>query len=149
MDNEQSRDVFFMRQAIAEAQKALDRGEVPIGAVLVAGDRIIARGHNLVETLGDPTAHAEMQVITAGTDAIGGKYLPDCTLYVTIEPCPMCASAAYWAQVGRIVYGASDPKRGFSAIDNRLIHPKTEILNGMLADECGEIMTRFFKVKRN
>lgn len=149
MDNEQSREIFFMRQAIAEARKALEQGEVPIGAVLVAGDRIVARGHNLVETLGDPTAHAEMQVITAGTDAIGGKYLPECTLYVTVEPCPMCASAAYWAQVGRIVYGASDPKRGFSTFSDKLIHPKTTVAQGVLAEECGELMSGFFKNKRH
>ena len=149
MDNEQSRDVFFMRQAIAEAHKALDEGEVPIGAVMTAGGRIVARGHNLVETLGDPTAHAEMQVITAATDAVGGKYLPECTLYVTVEPCPMCASAAYWAQVGKVVYGATDPKRGFSTIDRRLLHPKTEICAGVLDTECAELMAGFFKKKRN
>ena len=138
-----------MRQAIAEAQKALDEGEVPIGAVMVAGDRVVARGHNLVETLGDPTAHAEMQVITAATDAIGGKYLPDCTLYVTVEPCPMCASAAWWAQLGKIVYGAADPKRGFSGIDHRLVHPKTEVKGGILEQESSELMTGFFRKKRN
>ena len=149
MDNQQSRDIFFMRQAIAEARKALEEGEVPIGAVMVAGDRIIARGHNLVETLGDPTAHAEMQVITAATDAIGGKYLPECALYVTVEPCPMCAAAAYWAQVGKIVYGAPDPKRGFSSFSPRLIHPKTEVLSGILGSESSELMTGFFRRKRN
>ncbi|MCD8186894.1 MAG: nucleoside deaminase, partial [Rikenellaceae bacterium] len=145
MENQQSTDVFFMRQAIAQAQEALDQGEVPIGAVMVAGGRIVARGHNLVETLNDPTAHAEMQVITAATDAIGGKYLPECTLYVTVEPCPMCASAAYWAQLGGLVYGTPDPKRGFSLIDRRLIHPKTEIRGPVLAEECGELMSSFFR----
>ena len=138
-----------MRQAIAEAQNALNKGEVPIGAVVVCGDRIVARAHNLVETLGDPTAHAEMQAITAATDAIGGKYLPECALYVTVEPCPMCASAAYWAQVGKIVYGAADPKRGYSSISSGLLHPKTTVLNGVLASECGELMTGFFRRKRN
>ena len=149
MENEQNRDAFFMRQAIAEAQNALNKGEVPIGAVVVCGDRIVARAHNLVETLGDPTAHAEMQAITAATDAIGGKYLPECALYVTVEPCPMCASAAYWAQVGKIVYGAADPKRGYSSISSGLLHPKTTVLNGVLASECGELMTGFFRRKRN
>ena len=138
-----------MRQAIAEAEKALKQGEVPIGAVIVCNDRIIARGHNLVETLGDPTAHAEMQVITAATDAIGGKYLPECTLYATVEPCPMCAAAAYWAHIGKIVYGATDPKRGFSTISRALIHPKTKVESGVLAEEPARLMTLFFQKKRD
>lgn len=145
MENEQT---FFMRAAIAEARKALEKGEVPIGAVLAAGGRIIARGHNMVETLCDPTAHAEMQVITSAANSIGGKYLNDCTLYVTIEPCPMCASACYWAQVGKIVYGAADPKRGFSTLNKELIHPKTTIESGVLEEECARLMTEFFKNKR-
>lgn len=138
-----------MRQAIAEARKALEQGEVPIGAVVVCNDRIVARAHNGVETLGDPTAHAEMQAITAATDAVGGKYLPECTLYVTIEPCPMCASAAYWAQVGRIVYGADDDKRGFSLFGQHLLHPKTRSEKGVLRAECASLMTGFFEKKRN
>lgn len=149
MEKEQNPDFFFMRQAIAEAAKALDQGEVPIGAVMVCGGRIIARGHNLVETLRDPTAHAEMQVITAATNAIGGKYLPECTLYVTIEPCAMCASAAYWAQVGEVVYGADDPKRGFSGWHTPLFHPKTKLRKGILQEECSVLMTDFFKKRRN
>ena len=149
MDNEQSRDVFFMRQAIAQARQAFSKGEVPIGAVVVCGERIVARGHNLVETLGDPTAHAEMQAITAATDVIGGKYLPECTLYVTVEPCPMCASAAYWAQVGAVVYGAEDPKRGYSRIESPLLHPKTVIRTGVLEEECRALMTDFFRQMRD
>jgi tRNA(adenine34) deaminase len=149
MENEQSPDIFFMRAAITEAQKALEQGEVPIGAVIAAGGRIVARGHNLVETLGDPTAHAEMQAITAATAAIGGKYLNECTLYVTIEPCPMCASAAYWARIGRIVYGAADPKRGFSTINPALIHPKTKLESGLLSDESAALMSHFFAKKRD
>ncbi len=149
MENEQSRDVFFMRAAIAEAREALEQGEVPIGAVVTAGDRIVARGHNLVETLNDPTAHAEMQAITAATNAAGGKYLPDCTLYVTVEPCPMCASASYWARVGRIVYGADDAKRGFSLFGQHLLHPKTKLKKGVLQQECAGLMTAFFEAKRD
>jgi tRNA(adenine34) deaminase len=149
MENEQSRDVFFMRAAIAEAHLALERGEVPIGAVVTAGGRIVARGHNGVETLGDPTAHAEMQALTAAAGAIGGKYLSECTLYVTIEPCPMCASAAYWAQLGRIVYGADDAKRGFSLFGQALLHPKTTLKKGVLSEECAGLMTAFFAKKRS
>lgn len=149
MENEQNQDVFFMRQAIAEAEKALEKGEVPIGAVMVASGRIIARGHNLVETLNDPTAHAEMQVITAATHLLGGKYLPDCTLYVTVEPCPMCASACYWAQIAAIVYGTADPKRGFSLFGSHLLHPKSTLRGGIMATECGNLMTSFFRQKRN
>ena len=138
-----------MRAAMAEARKALEKGEVPIGAVVTVGERIVARGHNLVETLGDPTAHAEMQAITAATNAVGGKYLPECTLYVTVEPCPMCAAAMYWAQVGAVVYGTDDPKRGFSTIPKKLLHPKTQLKKGVLAQECAALMTGFFAAKRN
>ncbi|MDR0955226.1 MAG: nucleoside deaminase [Rikenellaceae bacterium] len=148
MDNEQNGDIFFMRQAIAQAQMALAQNEVPIGAVVVCGGRVVARAHNLVETLNDPTAHAEMQAITAATGAIGGKYLPECTLYVTVEPCPMCASAAYWAQLGRIVFGADDPKRGFTTCAHPLLHPKTRWSKGVLAEECAALMTDFFRSKR-
>ena len=137
-----------MREALREAQAAYDEGEVPIGAVVVARGRIIGRGHNMTERLHDPSAHAEMIAITASTEALGGKYLTDCTLYVTVEPCPMCAAALCWAQVGRIVYGAADPKRGYSLYSPSLLHPKTEISAGVLADECGTLMTDFFKSKR-
>lgn len=147
-------DEKFMRAAIDEAHKTLERGEVPIGAVVVAGERIIGRGHNLVETLTDPTAHAEMQAITAATSELGGKYLSDCTLYVTVEPCPMCAGALAWAQIGRIVYGADDPKRGFSNYvstkqNASLLHPKTTVTRGVLAEECSELVKKFFQTRRN
>lgn len=145
------RDVRFMTQALAEAREAARRDEVPVGAVITVGDRIIARGHNLTETLTDVTAHAEMMAITAAADALGGKYLPQCTLYVTVEPCPMCAGALGWSQIGRIVYGASDPKRGFSRFCTESLsplHPKTIVTPGVLADEAAEIMTAFFRSKR-
>lgn len=135
----------FMRMALKEAARAFEAGEVPVGAVIVADGRIIARGYNLTERLTDPTAHAEMQAITAGTEYVGGKYLRDCTLYVTLEPCPMCAGALYWSQITRIVYGASDDKRGYSLISNKLLHPKTEVISGVLANECAKLMTDFFK----
>ncbi len=138
----------FMRMALKEAQRAYDDNEVPIGAVIVADGRIIARGYNLTERLNDPTAHAEMQAITAGTEFLGGKYLRDCTLYVTIEPCPMCAGALYWSQITRIVYGAKDEKRGYSTISSKLLHPKTEVIGGILAEECGSLVTNFFKKLR-
>lgn len=138
----------FMRMALKEAQRAYDDNEVPIGAVIVADGRIIARGYNLTERLNDPTAHAEMQAITAGTEFLGGKYLRDCTLYVTIEPCPMCAGALYWSQITRIVYGAKDEKRGYSTLSDKLLHPKTEIIGGILAEECGKLMSDFFKKLR-
>ena len=137
-----------MRQALAEARRAFDLGEVPIGAVVVWGDRIVGRGHNLVETLNDPTAHAEMQALTAAMHAAGGKYLNECTLYVTVEPCVMCAGAAAWAQVGRIVYGTSDAKRGYSAAGGKLLHPKTQVTAGVLAGECAALMEDFFKKLR-
>ena len=127
---------------------AADRDEVPVGVVVVCQDRIIARGHNLTETLNDVTAHAEMQAVTAAANALGGKYLSDCTLYVTVEPCVMCAGALAWAQVGRIVYGASDPKRGYSVYAPEALHPRTQVTAGVLAEECGELMRQFFKSKR-
>jgi len=139
---------FFMREALKEAQKAMVKDEVPIGAVVVCNGRIVSRAYNLTETLKDPTAHAEMQAITAATNFLGGKYLNQCTLYVTIEPCPMCAGAMYWAQLGQLVYGASDPKRGFSLLENKIIHPKTDVVSGVLADECSDMVTNFFNRKR-
>ena len=151
MDEKQKQlaaDEQFMRRALDEAMAARDAGEIPVGAVVVAGGRIIARAHNLTETLGDVTAHAEMQAITAAANALGGKYLDVCTLYVTVEPCVMCAGALGWAQTGRVVYGAADPKRGFSAFAPQALHPKTQLTAGVLADECGELMKRFFKKKR-
>lgn len=141
-------DDRFMREALKEAGYAADGDEVPVGAVIVCRGRIIGRGHNMTETLHDPTAHAEMIAITAATEAMGGKYLNDCTLYVTVEPCPMCAGALAWSQIGRVVYGALDPKRGFSLYSPSLMHPKTEITAGVLAEECGEIVSEFFRNKR-
>ena len=137
-------DEKYMRMAIAEAERALAKKEVPIGAVVVAGDRIIGRGHNLVETLMDATAHAEMQAITAAMSTIGGKYLTDCTLYVTVEPCVMCGGALAWSQIGRIVYGAADPKRGYMTYSERIIHPRTEVVSGVLKEECEALMQHFF-----
>ncbi len=141
-------DEKFMREALWEAKAAEAEDEIPIGAVIVFAGRMIAKGHNMTERLHDPTAHAEMIAITAATEAMGGKYLNDCTLYVTVEPCPMCAAASAWAQVGRIVYGASDPKRGYSLFTPSLLHPKTEVVSGVLAEECGGMVTEFFRNKR-
>ena len=141
-------DEHYMRRALEEAHAAADRGEVPVGAVVVCRDTIIARGHNLTETLHDVTAHAEMHAVTAAAGQLGGKYLNDCTLYVTVEPCVMCAGALAWAQVGRIVYGASDPKRGYSVYAPEALHPRTQVTAGVLAEECGELMRQFFKSKR-
>lgn len=142
-------DVRFMREALKEAELAFQEDEVPVGAVIVSRGRVIAKGHNMTERLNDPTAHAEMIALTAATEAIGGKYLADCTIYVTVEPCPMCAAALAWAQTGRIVYGASDPKRGFSLYSPSLIHPKTEVIVCKeMAEECSSIMSRYFKAKR-
>lgn len=141
-------DLQFMREAYKEALKAMQRDEVPVGAVIVSNGKIIARGHNLTETLNDATAHAEMQAFTAAANFIGGKYLNDCTLYVTLEPCPMCASASMWVQIGEIVFGASDPKRGYSKFNAPLLHPKTKIKGGVMADECSALITDFFKKKR-
>ena len=137
-----------MFDALREAQRAAAEDEVPIGAVIVCQGRIIAKGHNMTERLNDPTAHAEMIAITAATEAVGGKYLNDCTLYVTVEPCPMCAGALAWSQIGKVVYGASDPKRGFSRFSPSLMHPKTEVVSGIMADECGNIVSEFFQRKR-
>lgn len=141
-------DEKFMREALREAGYAVDKDEVPVGAVVVCRGRIIGRGHNMTESLHDPTAHAEMIAITAATEAMGGKYLNDCTMYVTVEPCPMCAGALAWSQIGRVVYGAADPKRGFSLYSPSLMHPKTEVTAGVLADECGETVSAFFREKR-
>lgn len=146
---EQNPDLYFMRQALLEAQKAATCDEVPVGAVIVCQGRIIARGHNLTETLTDITAHAEMQAITAASQYLGGKYLIDCTLYVTLEPCVMCAGALGWSQISRIVYGASDEKRGYSRFAPTALHPKTEIVKGVLEAECGQIVSDFFRKKRN
>ena len=141
-------DVYFMRQALIEAQKAGERDEVPIGAVVVCQGRIIARGHNLTETLTDVTAHAEMQAITAAAGFLGGKYLVDCTLYVTVEPCVMCAGALGWSQITRIVYGATDEKRGFVRFAPQALHPKTEVVSGVLEEESSRLVKEFFRKKR-
>ena len=141
-------DRYYMQKALEQARMAAERGEVPVGAVVVCRDRIIARAHNLTETLHDVTAHAEMQAITAAADALGGKYLDVCTIYVTVEPCPMCAGAIGWAQTGRLVYGAADPKRGYTLTAPGVLHPKTEVTAGVLADECGELMRSFFQARR-
>ena len=137
-----------MRLALQQANYAAERGEVPIGAVVVVNGKVIARSHNMTETLTDPTAHAEMQAITMATDAFGGKYLTDATIYVTVEPCPMCAAALGWAQLGRLVYGASDPKRGYTLYSPNLLHPKTKVSSGILKEECGAIVREFFKNRR-
>lgn len=141
-------DQYFMKQALLEAEKAFERGEVPVGAVVVCKDRIIARAHNLTETLTDVTAHAEMQAITAAASAIGGKYLSDCTLYVTVEPCVMCAGAIAWSQMGALVFGAEDEKRGYQRYAPEALHPKTVVKKGVLADECATLMKQFFASKR-
>lgn len=141
-------DERFMREAISEARKALAQDEIPIGAVVVANGMIIGRGHNLTETLHDVTAHAEMQAITAAAEWLGGKYLDQCTLYVTVEPCVMCAGAIAWSQLGRLVFGAADEKRGYQRYAPNALHPKTEVTSGILADECSTIMKEFFKSKR-
>ncbi|MBR1889029.1 MAG: nucleoside deaminase [Alloprevotella sp.] len=141
-------DEYYMRKALSEAQVAKDADEIPVGAVVVCKDQIIARAHNLTETLTDVTAHAEMQAITAAANTLGGKYLNQCTLYVTLEPCTMCAGAIGWAQLGRLVYGASDEKRGFRQFAPHALHPKTEVVSGVLADECGNLIKDFFRTKR-
>ena len=141
-------DEYFMKRALQEAQTAFDKGEVPVGAIIVMKNQIIARAHNLTETLNDVTAHAEMQAFTAAADFLGGKYLKNCTLYVTLEPCQMCAGASSWAQIDKIVYGASDPQRGFVNLGTQL-HPKTKVVSGILAEECGQLLKRFFIQKRN
>ena len=144
-DNE---DEYYMQQALREAKAAYDEGEIPIGAVIVCNGQIIARGHNNTERLHDVTAHAEMVAFTSASEALGSKYLPECTLYVTVEPCPMCAGAAGWTQIGRIVYGASDSKRGFERIGRAMLHPKTQVTKGVLEEECSELMKKFFKELR-
>ena len=141
-------DTFYMRQALQEAREAFDRGEVPVGAVVVSRDRIIARSHNLTETLNDVTAHAEMQAITAAANYLGGKYLADCTLYVTVEPCVMCAGAIAWSQIGRLVFGAADDKRGYQRYAPDALHPKTVVVQGILSEECASLMKDFFKKRR-
>lgn len=147
-DNQQTKDEKFMRMALAEAHESGAAGEIPIGAVVVCQDKIIARAHNLTETLHDVTAHAEMQAITAAADSLGGKYLKGCTLYVTVEPCVMCAGALGWSQIERVVYGAADEKRGFSRFAPEALHPKTTVVSGVLEEECRQLMQDFFKNKR-
>ena len=141
-------DNYYMKQALTEARKAEAADEIPIGAVIVCKDQIIARAHNLTETLTDVTAHAEMQAITAAASTLGGKYLTDCTLYVTVEPCVMCAGAIAWAQMGRLVYGASDEKRGYTVFAPNALHPKTQVSSGVMAEECAALMKEFFVKKR-
>lgn len=148
MQEQEKLDELFMRKALEQAQMACDKGEVPVGAVVVCRERIIARAHNLTELLRDVTAHAEMQAVTAAADSLGGKYLDSCTLYVTLEPCTMCAGALGWAQLGRLVYGASDEKRGFRKYAPDTLHPKTEVVAGVLEDECAVLIKDFFKKKR-
>jgi tRNA(adenine34) deaminase len=144
----QEKDILFMKAALEEAKNAFEKQEVPVGAVIVCNDKIIARAHNLTETLTDPTAHAEMQAITAATNYLGGKYLADCKIYVTVEPCPMCAGALNWSQISEIVYGADDEKRGYSTISPSLLHPRTVVRKGIMKNEASELMVRFFKGKR-
>jgi tRNA(adenine34) deaminase len=141
-------DIYFMKKAFQEATTAFGKGEIPVGAIIVFKDQIIARAHNLTEILNDVTAHAEMQAFTSAADFLGGKYLKECTLYVTLEPCQMCAGASYWAQIGKIVYGASEPERGFINLKTTL-HPKTVVVGGVLEKECAQLLTRFFVEKRN
>ena len=141
-------DEFFMRQAIREAEQAFKVDEIPVGAVIACGDRIVGKGHNLTERLNDVTAHAEIQAITAAAENIGGKYLRDCTLYVTVEPCVMCAGALAWSQIGKIVFGAFDEKAGYRRFGNRLLHPKTQVIGGILEAECSDLMVAFFRKKR-
>ncbi|MCK4661673.1 MAG: nucleoside deaminase [Bacteroidales bacterium] len=142
-------DEYFMKQAFIEAEKAFKKNEVPIGAVIVYNNKIIARAHNLTETLNDVTAHAEMQAFTSATNQTGGKFLLDCVLYVTLEPCVMCAGASYWTRISKIVYGASDKKRGFSNIRKNILHPKTILVSGIMEEQCSEILTEFFRKKHD
>jgi tRNA(adenine34) deaminase len=141
-------DEYFMNEALKEAQKAFERDEIPVGAVVVWNNKVIARAHNLTETLNDPTAHAEMQAFTAATNTIGGKYLNECTLFVTLEPCVMCAGASFWTQLGKIVYGAADEKRGYTLIRAQLTHPRTVVQGGVLKEPCSKILKDFFEKKR-
>jgi tRNA(adenine34) deaminase len=138
-------DEYFMREAFIEAEKAFEAGEIPVGAVIVWKNRVIGRGHNLTETLNDPTAHAEIQAITAATHTIGGKYLTECVLYVTLEPCVMCAGACFWAQIGTVVYGADDDKRGYSLVGQNILHPKTRIIKGVMKEKSAELLKTFFQ----
>jgi tRNA(adenine34) deaminase len=139
---------YFMKTALIEAEEAFDADEIPVGAVIVWKNRIIGRGHNLTETLKDPTAHAEIQAITAAANTIGGKYLTECTLYVTLEPCVMCAGACFWAQLGTVVYGADDEKRGYSLVSPNILHPKTRVIKGIMKEQCANLMKSFFDKKR-
>lgn len=148
MDAEYNIEHFFMQAALAEARAAADEGEIPIGAVVVCGGRIVGKGHNRVEALGDATAHAEMQALTAAMNALGGKYLPECTIYVTVEPCIMCAGALAWSQIGRVVYGTADPKKGYSTYSDHVLHPKTVVEKGLMEQECREVVEQFFKKLR-
>jgi tRNA(adenine34) deaminase len=141
-------DEYFMKEALKEAKLAYEKDEVPVGAVIVHNNKIIARGHNLTETLNDVTAHAEMQAFTAASNFIGGKYLSECILYVTLEPCLMCAGASFWTQIGKIVYGADDPKRGYSLLKKKILHPSTKVKQGTLSDDCAQIIKDFFTNKR-
>ncbi|NQV03171.1 MAG: nucleoside deaminase [Bacteroidia bacterium] len=141
-------DEYFMNEALKEAVKAFEKDEVPVGAVIVCGNEVLARAHNLTETLNDVTAHAEMQAFTAAANGLGGKYLNECTLYVTLEPCVMCAGATLWTQTGRIVYGADDEKRGYRLVNHPLLHPKTKVTSGVLAEQCSTLLKVFFKSKR-
>ncbi len=141
-------DEYFMKQALQEAQRAMEEDEVPVGAVIVCKNQIIARAHNFTERLNDVTAHAEMQAFTAAADYLGGKYLKDCVLYVTLEPCVMCAGASYWTQLRKVVIGASDEKRGFSRLTQNVLHPKTEVVKGVMQEECAELLRAFFQNKR-
>lgn len=147
-EEQQKKDEFYMQRALDEARQAYREGEIPIGAIIVCKDRILSRAHNLTETLCDVTAHAEMQAITAAANALGGKYLTECTLYVTVEPCVMCAGAIGWAQIPRIVYGTADEKRGFHEYAPRAMHPKAEVVGGVLEDECRQLMQDFFQSRR-
>ncbi|MBK7712177.1 MAG: nucleoside deaminase [Bacteroidales bacterium] len=144
----QRKEELYMKAALAEAYKAYEKQEIPVGAVVVCDEMIIARAHNLTETLKDPTAHAEMQAITAATNWLGGKYLTGCTIYITLEPCGMCAGAIGWSQASALVYGAGDDKKGYRAVSGSLLHPKTSVLGGILEDECREILVKFFRTKR-
>ncbi|TDG37614.1 nucleoside deaminase [Pedobacter changchengzhani] len=144
----EAEDIHYMKLALAEAHKAIEADEIPIGAIIVSKNRIVGRGYNLTERFNDVTAHAEMQAFTSAAQTLGGKYLKDCTLYVTIEPCVMCAGASYWTQIGRIVYGAREEKRGFLSKNANLLHPKTILKGGVLADDCASLMRKFFEKKR-
>ena len=141
-------DVYFMQEAIKEAEKALENDEVPVGCVITCDNKIIARAHNFTERFNDVTAHAEILAFTSAADFLGGKYLNECTLYVTLEPCVMCGGASYWTQLKKLVYGARDLKRGYSSLKNNILHPKTKVIDGIMADECSKLLNKFFKIKR-